>query len=72
MLFIHVACLRMRVLFYFYLYCIHVCAYAFKFKVPPVTYSWINSRKFSPMRWWRSVASERCASTPRSFEFVVD
>jgi len=33
MLFIHVAWLRMRVLFYFYVFCLHVCAFAFKSKV---------------------------------------
>jgi len=30
---IHVACLRMCVLFYFSFVCLHVCANAFKFKV---------------------------------------
>jgi len=32
-MFIHVACLWMCVLFYFSFECLHVCAYAFKFKV---------------------------------------
>ena len=32
-LFIHVACLRMCVLFYFYFICLQVCVYAFKSKV---------------------------------------
>ena len=32
-LFKHVACLRMCVLFYFYFVCLHVCAFAFKSKV---------------------------------------
>ena len=33
MLFIHVACVWMFVLFYFSFFCLHVRAYAFKFKV---------------------------------------
>jgi len=32
-MFIHIACLWMCVLFYFSFVCLHVCAYAFKFKV---------------------------------------
>jgi len=32
-MFIHVACLWMCVLFYFSFVCLRVCAYAFKFKV---------------------------------------